>query len=109
MAGLLWLSGESPRVEPEDRESIFWLAVLSNTIYQFLFVLGLARTKAGNARLLMALTPVFAYVVGIFCKRETLARALPSGSSSRWPASARSFWPVRRACGSEGHGEATFC
>jgi drug/metabolite transporter (DMT)-like permease len=79
MAGLLWFRGESLRVEPEDRQPIFWLAVLSNAVYQFLFVIGLEHTKAGNAGLLMALTPVFAYIVGVFSKRETFSHSIAFG------------------------------
>lgn len=70
MAAILKLQGQAFRVEPEDRLPVLGLAILSNTIYQFLFVLGLSKTKAGNAGLLMALTPVFAYLVGVFTRKE---------------------------------------
>ncbi len=79
MALILRLRGESFRVDPEDRMAVLGLALLSNGIYQFLFALGLARTTAGNAGLLMALTPVFAYLVGVFGRRERFSRNVLGG------------------------------
>src|SRR5207253_5335331 len=67
---LLRLRGESPLVDREDRRGAVWLGILANTIYPFFFVLGLDRTTAGNAALLMALTPVFAFLIGVVMKRE---------------------------------------
>jgi drug/metabolite transporter (DMT)-like permease len=66
--------GASFRIESTDYQRVIWLGLLSNTLYQFLFVLGLARTKAGNAGLFMALTPIFAYLTGITHKRERFHR-----------------------------------
>src|SRR5689334_18645911 len=79
MASLLKLSGQSFHVEAKDRKSLIWLAVVANALYQFLFVTGLARTKAGNAGLLMALTPVCAYLVGVLAKRESFSRKVLFG------------------------------
>src|SRR5262249_5503142 len=45
----------------------------------FLFVIGLSRTKAGNAGLMMALTPVFAYIVGVIGHRERFSRKVLFG------------------------------
>jgi drug/metabolite transporter (DMT)-like permease len=70
MALCLKLRGVSFHVDPEDRKAILWLGFVVNTVYQFCFVIGLAHTKAGNAGLLMALTPVFAYLIGVLGKRE---------------------------------------
>ena len=42
-------------------------------------VIGLANTKAGNAGLLMALTPVFAYLVGVFGRRERFSQSVLAG------------------------------
>src|SRR5262245_41548082 len=70
MLTLLKLRGESFRIDPEDRKDLVWLAIIANVVYQFLYVIGLARTRAGNAGLLMALTPVCAYIVGVFGKKE---------------------------------------
>lgn len=58
------------RIEIADIPRIAGLGFLANTIYQLLFNAGLARTKAGNAALLGAVAPVFAYGVGVLLKRE---------------------------------------
>jgi drug/metabolite transporter (DMT)-like permease len=70
MLSILKLRGESASIDSGDRLGIVWLAFLSNTLYPFLFVLGLNRTKAGNAALLMALTPVFAFLIGVAMRKE---------------------------------------
>lgn len=70
MVAVLQVRGESLRIDRSDLPAVVGLAVTSNTIYQFLFVLGLDRTRAGNAGLLMSLAPIFAYLTGIFLKRE---------------------------------------
>ena len=79
MTLLLKLSGVSIRIDREDVRGIVWLGFVTNTVYQFLFVLGLDRTKAGNAGLLMALTPIFAYLIGVFMKRERFSPGVLSG------------------------------
>ncbi len=70
MLGILKLRGESPQIERKDLRGIVWLGFLGNTLYPFVFVLGLDRTKAGNAALLMALTPVFAFLIGVAMRKE---------------------------------------
>lgn len=79
MTALLKLRGASLDMDRADAGSIFKIGFISNTCYQFLFVLGLQRTKAGNAGLLMALTPIFAYLIGVFTKRERFSPGLLSG------------------------------
>jgi drug/metabolite transporter (DMT)-like permease len=79
MVALLKLSGASFHVDREDYGRILWLGLLSNTFYQFLFVLGLARTKAGNSGLLMALTPIFAYLIGVASDRERFRKSVLGG------------------------------
>jgi len=70
MVGTLKLRGESPRIERKDLRGILWLGFLGNTLYPFVFVLGLDQTKAGNAALLMALTPVFAFLIAVAMGKE---------------------------------------
>ena len=79
MVALLRLRGATLKVAREDYPRVIWLGILSNTLYQFLFVLGLARTKAGNSGLFMALTPIFAYVIGVIARRERFNRGVLSG------------------------------
>jgi len=79
MVTLLRLRGYSLKLDREDIPSILTLGLISNTLYQFLFVLGLNRTKAGNAGLLMAMTPIFAYVIGVFLKHENFNSKILGG------------------------------
>jgi drug/metabolite transporter (DMT)-like permease len=79
MACLAKALGYPLRIEKTDWIPVLSLALLSNVAYQFLFVIGLARTKAGNAGLLMALTPIFAYLIGVFGKRESFSRQVLLG------------------------------
>lgn len=71
--------GSSFHVDPEDRPAFLALGVIGHTIYQFFFMLGLERTKAGNAGLFMALTPIFAYLVGVAGKRERFNPTVMAG------------------------------
>jgi drug/metabolite transporter (DMT)-like permease len=79
MALVLKFQGKTVRIEKRDMGNILWLGFLGNTVYPFIFVLGLDRTKAGNAALFMALTPIFAYVAGVFSKRERFSSAVFGG------------------------------
>ena len=47
----------------KDRLGLFGLGVLGNGVYQVLFIEGLARTRAGDAALLVAAAPAFIEVV----------------------------------------------
>src|SRR5262245_52309392 len=79
MLGILKLRGERPQIERKDLRGILWLGFLGNTLYPFVFVLGLDRTKAGNAALLMALTPVFAFLIAVAMKKEHLNAGILTG------------------------------
>jgi len=70
MLAILKTRNDYTRIKREDWPGIVWLGFLGNTLYPFVFVLGLDRTKAGNAALLMAMTPIFAFLIGVFMKRE---------------------------------------
>lgn len=76
---LIKCRGESLRIDRKDVGRILWLGLLANTLYPFLFVLGLAKTTAGNAALLMALTPVFAFLIGVAMKRERFHPGILTG------------------------------
>src|SRR6266498_3672507 len=62
---VLKFRGENLHIDRRDIPRTLWLGFLANTCYPVLFVLGLDRTTAGNAALLMALTPVFAFLIGV--------------------------------------------
>ena len=79
MVAIFKLRGASLRVDSEDYRGVIWLGLLSNTLYQFAFVLGLARTKAGNSGLFMALTPIFAYLIGVASNREQFHKGVLGG------------------------------
>jgi drug/metabolite transporter (DMT)-like permease len=79
LAAILKIRGEPLRVNREDLPSIIGLGIVSTTIYQILFVFGLAQTKAGNVGLLMASTPVFAYLAGVLSKGEPFSTKVLSG------------------------------
>jgi len=79
MLALLFVRGESATIDPQDRRGVLKLGFLANTIYPFIFVLGLYRTKAGNAALLMALTPIFAFLIGVAMKKEHFSSIILAG------------------------------
>lgn len=79
MLGVLTVRGEKVQIDSQDLRRIIWLGFLGNTIYPFIFVLGLERTKAGNAALLMALTPVFAFLIGVAMKKEHFSTGVLTG------------------------------
>lgn len=52
------------RVLPSDRWRMLALGLLGHTIYQLLFINGLARTRAGNSSLILGTTPIFVALLG---------------------------------------------
>lgn len=80
-AMVLTLKARGERALPDwkDTRRVIWLGFLGNTLYPFIFVLGLDRTKAGNAALLMALTPVFAFLIGVGMKKEQFSMGVLIG------------------------------
>jgi drug/metabolite transporter (DMT)-like permease len=79
MLVVLKLRGESVAIDRRDLRGILLIAFIGNTMYQFLFVLGLDRTRAGNGALIMALSPIFAYLIGIVLGRERFLAGVLSG------------------------------
>jgi len=66
-------------IERRDLVPIIGLGILANTVYQLFFVIGLAHTKAGNTGLFMSSTPIFAYLTGVWLRREKFHKAVLSG------------------------------
>ncbi len=79
MVSILKIRGVELRVNRKDLPSLIGLGLISSTGYQLLFVLGLSRTRAGNVGLLLALTPVFAYLVGLALRKEHFNRKVLLG------------------------------
>ncbi|HXG94839.1 MAG TPA: EamA family transporter [Blastocatellia bacterium] len=52
---------EVPR---RDFWRLFGLGLLANTLYQSLFIIGMSYTRAGNAALILATTPLFTAILG---------------------------------------------
>jgi len=76
---ILKLVGHPLSIERRDLPAITVLGIISNTIYQIIFVLGLDHTKAGNASLIMAATPIFAYLTGLVLRRERFSNRVLIG------------------------------
>ena len=58
------------RVSRSDLSKLFALALLQNVLYQVSFMKGMAHTRAGNAALILATTPLFTAVIGRLRKQE---------------------------------------
>jgi drug/metabolite transporter (DMT)-like permease len=64
------VSGRDLRVSRSDFSKLFALALLQNVLYQVSFMKGMAHTRAGNAALILATTPLFTAVIGRLRKQE---------------------------------------
>lgn len=59
--------------EPRDRMKVIGLGILGNVVYQLLFIVGLSRTGAGNASLLLSTTPAWTALLSTAAGHERLA------------------------------------
>src|SRR5690242_12619847 len=57
-----------------DAIALFLLGTLGNGVYQILFVEGIARTRAGDAALLISASPAFIAIIGRLRGSERVAR-----------------------------------
>jgi drug/metabolite transporter (DMT)-like permease len=64
------MSRDGVKIAPGDRWRLFALGLLGNTFYQSLFITGMAHTRAGNAALILATTPLFTAILGRIRKHE---------------------------------------
>ena len=81
---LMKVRAPATRIDRQDLKAVLWLGFLINTFYQFLFVLGLERTRAGNAGLILAMAPVFAFLIGVFTSRESFSTGVVTGIVLSW-------------------------
>lgn len=58
------------KLAPGDGRRLFLLGLLGNTCYQSLFITGMSHTRAGNAALILATTPLFTAILGRIRKHE---------------------------------------
>jgi len=68
----LWWQGKLRLPRPEHRLRIVGLGVVANVIYQLLFIFGMDRTRAGNASLLLAGTPILTALFSAWAGHERL-------------------------------------
>jgi drug/metabolite transporter (DMT)-like permease len=61
------------KLAPGDGRKLFLLGLLGNTCYQSMFIIGMAHTRAGNAALILATTPLFTAILGRIRKHEYFA------------------------------------
>lgn len=59
-------------IQREHLGSLIGLGILANTIYQVAFIEGVARSRAGNAALILATTPIFVAVLSAVRGHEKL-------------------------------------
>lgn len=63
-------TGHNLKVAKGDGWRLFGLGLLANTFYQSVFIIGMSRTRAGNAALILATTPLVTAIIGRFLKQE---------------------------------------
>ncbi len=66
--------GMMPRLRGRDLFWILFLGVVGNGVYQLFFIYGLEATRAGNAALLLATTPVWTVLLSALVREDTLDR-----------------------------------
>jgi drug/metabolite transporter (DMT)-like permease len=70
MAIVAFGSGRGMKLARGDGWRLFGLGLLANTLYQSLFIVGMGHTKAGNAALILATTPIFTAVISRIRRQE---------------------------------------
>jgi drug/metabolite transporter (DMT)-like permease len=73
LAVLVRLRGPVPRISRPDLVKLVLLGILGNTIYQILFIVGIAHTTAANASLIMSSCPMLVALMGTALGRDTLS------------------------------------
>jgi drug/metabolite transporter (DMT)-like permease len=77
--GVLRLRGESLALARRDLLPVFLLGLSGHTLYQVLFINGIARTTAANSSLLMATSPIFVAIYGSLLRIERANRLVWAG------------------------------
>jgi drug/metabolite transporter (DMT)-like permease len=61
-------------VARQDWPLLMVMAVISNSLYQILFIQGIARTRASNTSLILATPPIWVALIGVLTNSERLSR-----------------------------------
>lgn len=75
LAAVLYATGRLRLPERGDATRIVVLGVLGNFVYQLLFISGMARTRAGNASVLLTTSPVFTAMLSAWLGHERVRPA----------------------------------
>ncbi|UCF19204.1 MAG: DMT family transporter, partial [Gemmatimonadota bacterium] len=73
------IGGHRMKIERRHWPAIVALGLLGNTLYQVLFIYGIAWTLAGNASLMLATTPVFTSLLSVALKHERIGPSAHAG------------------------------
>jgi len=73
---LLWVLERDLSFRREDIGRLVLLGLIGNTIYQLLFINGIARTTAGNSSLILATTPIFVVLLSSVLDVERVERKI---------------------------------
>ena len=68
--GVLWAQGQTSLPARADVPRVIGLGLLGNVFYQMCFILGLDRTPAGHASLVLALTPILTAFLSMLTGHE---------------------------------------
>lgn len=79
MLAIVRLTGESLRMARRDLPAVILLGLVGHTLYQVLFINGLARTTPANSSLLMATSPIFVAIYGHLLRIERANRVVWAG------------------------------
>jgi drug/metabolite transporter (DMT)-like permease len=75
LLAVLYGTGGDLALEPSLRWRVLWLGLIGNTLYQFLFQIGLSLTSATHTALLLATVPIWLALIGTVRGTEKPSRA----------------------------------
>lgn len=72
IVALTWAVRRDLHIVRSDWSRLLVLGFFSNFVYQYLFIQGIARTKASNSSLILATVPIFVALIGTILRSERL-------------------------------------
>ena len=79
LAAVLHLRGNLRLPDPADRGRVVALGIVGNVLYQLLFIVGMSRSRAGNASLLLTGSPVYTAMLSAALGHERVRAAAWGG------------------------------